>query len=194
MKVFSLESFEPPLVLPVLDGGPVVVRPFDQRDVALVTEASHDSYILSISSIQPESTVADAEAFIARQHDRATEGHGYSLVIARADTPDHGVGSIGLWLREIDGGRASIGYWVVAAARGHGVAGSALRAMVSFAFNDLSIPRLQLYIEPWNLASVRTAEQAGFHWEASLRGWQRIGDEQHDADCYSLLRDQWEAS
>jgi ribosomal-protein-alanine N-acetyltransferase len=194
VKPFSLAAFEPPLVLPTVDCGPLVVRPFDQRDISLVMDASHDSSILSISSLQPECNVAEAETFIARQHERAHGGHGYSLVMAPSGEPDRGVGSIGLWLRDIENGRATIGYWVIASSRGAGLAGSALRGLVEFAFSELAVPRLQLYIEPFNVASVRTAESAGFTWEANLRGWDRVGDEQRDADCYSLLRDEWAAS
>ena len=37
----------------------------------------------------------------------------------------------------------------------------------------LAIPRLHLFVEPWNAASARTAEAAGFDREATLRGWER---------------------
>ncbi len=102
-----------------------------------------------------------------------------------------GIGSIGLWLQEIESGRASIGYWLVAGARGRGLAANALGAVVSFAFGVLSIPRLHLFVEPWNVASARTAEAAGFSREATLRGWERIDGEQRDADCFALLRSEW---
>jgi RimJ/RimL family protein N-acetyltransferase len=103
------------------------------------------------------------------------------------------LGALGLWLGEIENGRASIGYWVVPAARGRHVAGVALRAAVAYAFEVLAIPRLQLFIEPWNAASQRTAEHAGFTQEALLRGWERIGGTQHDAYCYAQLHQDWDA-
>ena len=108
----------------------------------------------------------------------------------RAD-PEAGLGSIGLWLQEIESGRASIGYWLVEGAHGRGLAASALRAVVSFAFGALSIPRLHLFVEPWNVASARTAQAAGFRREATLRGWERIDGAQHDADCFALLHAEW---
>jgi RimJ/RimL family protein N-acetyltransferase len=46
-------------------------------------------------------------------------------------------------------------------------------------------------VEPWNAASARTAEAAGFQREATLRGWERIDGEQRDADCFALLHSQW---
>jgi RimJ/RimL family protein N-acetyltransferase len=79
----------------------------------------------------------------------------------------------------------------VARARGRGLAAHALRALVAFAFTELAIPRLHLFVEPSNVASARTAESAGFCREATLRGWERIDGEQRDADCYSLLRVEW---
>ena len=63
--------------------------------------------------------------------------------------------------------------------------------MVSFAFGELAIPRLHLFVEPWNVASARTAEAAGFSREATLRGWERIDGEQRDADCFALLHAEW---
>ena len=109
-------------------------------------------------------------AFIERQHARSAEGDGYSFVIAPEDDPKTGIGSIGLWLQEIESGRASIGYWLLAGARGQGLAAHALRAVVSFAFDALSVPRLHLFVEPWNVASARTAEAAGFQPRGNAAG------------------------
>ena len=133
----------------------------------------------------------EGRAFIERQHARAAEGDGFSFVIAHEVDPEVGLGSIGLWLQEIESGRASIGYWLVAGARGQGLAAARARAVVSFAFGELAVPRLHLFVEPWNVASARTAEAAGFSREATLRGWERIDGEQHDADCFALLRAEW---
>jgi RimJ/RimL family protein N-acetyltransferase len=191
MKPFDLGAFDPPLALPRLNCGPVVLRPFDPSDLLLVLEASADPYIPSITSLPAKCSEADALAFIGRQGERARSGHGYSLVIASSDGTERGLGAVGLWLRDIENGRATAGYWLVDSARGAGAAGWALRGLVTFAFEVLAIPRLQLYIEPWNEASVRTALSAGFTHEAHLREWERIDGAQHDVDCYSLLRAEW---
>ena len=81
--------------------------------------------------------------------------------------------------------------WLIPEARGQHLAGWALRGVVAFAFEELAIPRLHLFVEPWNTASARTAEFAGFAREALLRGWERIGHQQHDAYSFVLLRDEW---
>jgi [ribosomal protein S5]-alanine N-acetyltransferase len=188
---FDISTFEAPLTVPELRQGPVVLRPFTLSDLPLLRDAASDPYIPAITSVPPVYSDDEGRAFIARQHERASGGHGYSLVIAESSDPDRGVGALGVWLREIESGRASIGYWLVPSARGRKLAGWALRAAVSFCFSELCIPRLHLFVEPWNSASQRTAEFAGFAREALLRGWERIGDQQHDAYCYALLREEW---
>ncbi len=195
MKRFDVAALAPPLRVRRLPAGPVVLRPFEAADLALVREAATDPVIPSISSVPQEYTDDAGRAFIERQHRRAAAGDGFSFAIAEEAESDQAdaaaVGAIGLWLHEIDYGRASIGYWLVARARGRGLACHALRALVAFAFDELAIPRLHLFVEPWNVASARTAASAGFLREATLRGWERIDGEQRDADCYALLHTEW---
>jgi RimJ/RimL family protein N-acetyltransferase len=191
MSEFDFRDFAPPLHVPQLGWPPIVLRPFDMTDLAMVRQASADPLIPSITSVPRTYTDDSGRAFINRQHTRAEQGDGFSFVIAEEADPTSGIGSIGLWLQEIESGRASIGYWIVEGARGRSMATHALRAVVSFAFEELAIPRLHLFVEPWNVASARAAAAAGFSREATLRGWERIDGEQRDADCFALLHAEW---
>jgi RimJ/RimL family protein N-acetyltransferase len=42
-------------------------------------------------------------------------------------------------------------------------------------------------VEPWNTASLRTAERAGFTREGLLRSWQRVGEQRRDMYTYARL-------
>jgi RimJ/RimL family protein N-acetyltransferase len=190
---FDLSVFAAPLTLPELRNGPILLRGFALSDLPLIRQAAEDPYIPSITSVPAIYSDDSGRAFIERQRGLASEGHGYPFVMCDASDPHQGLGALGLWLREIENGRASIGYWVVPSARGRHVAGVALRAAVFYAFEVLGIPRLQLFIEPWNAASRRPAEYGGFTQEALLRGWERIDGVQHDAYCYALLQQNWNA-
>ena len=166
----------------------VALRPWSlsAADLELVGEAFADDLIpLTTVSVTCSRTAA-ATRFVERQWQLAADRTGYPMVIVRRrdNTP---VGSIGLWLKDIDEGRASLGYWVVGSARGHGVAAHALAAMATWALEELHIPRLQLYVEPWNRASIRTAEKAGFECEGLLRSWQQVGDRRRDMLMYARL-------
>jgi RimJ/RimL family protein N-acetyltransferase len=191
MKPFDLGAFDAPLTVPEVASGPAVLRPFALSDLPLIRMAAGDPYIPSVTSVPPTYSDDAGRAFIERQGDRALDGHGFSFVIAEGSDPGVGLGSIGLWLREIESGRASVGYWLTDAARGRKLAGWALRGVVAFAFEELAIPRLHLFVEPWNTASLRTAEFAGFTREGLLRGWERISGTQHDAYSYVLLGQEW---
>jgi [ribosomal protein S5]-alanine N-acetyltransferase len=174
------------LIVPTLAAGRFRLRPFALADIDVVREASRDPYIPLITTVPRAFTEDEGRRFIERQWSRAGQGTGYSFAIADAGT-DRAVGQVGLWLKDIGDGRASIGYWVVGSARGRGAAGSAVRALAAWAHQGLHIPRLELYVEPWNTASIETADRAGFQREGLLRSWQEVGDERKDMYMYSRL-------
>lgn len=182
----SAPSGPTPLDVPVLSTpSGLTLRSWRITDLPLVREASADPYIPLITTVPTPYTEAAGEAFVRRQWERASSGAGYPFVI---ETPDaRPVGTIGLWLKDLSQGRATLGYWLTPPARGHGAAASALTAVTTWALHTLRIPRLELHVEPWNTPSLRTAEHAGFHREGLLRGWQQVGGERRDMYVYGLL-------
>jgi [ribosomal protein S5]-alanine N-acetyltransferase len=172
--------------LPVLSASSVRLRGFEPGDLGLVEQAAEDPYIPLISSV-PFPYRSDAgRQFIERQRHRLGDGYGYSYVVTEQATGT-AVGSAGLWLRDLDLGRASIGYWILATARGRGLGAQALSALTRFAFDRLLVPRLELMIEPWNQASLRTAERGGFVREGVLRQFQLVGARRRDMALYARL-------
>ena len=187
MSEFDSRAFAPPLRVPTLSRPPVMLRPYAVSDLAMVRQAADDPFIPSISTVPRTYSEGAGRAFIERQHARAAEGDGFSFVIAEESDPttrhrfDRSVAP---------GDRERPGLHRLLAARparGRGHAADALRAVVAFAFDELAVPRLHLFVEPWNVASSRTARAAGFTREATLRGWERIDGEQRDAECFALL-------
>lgn len=66
--------------------------------------------------------------------------------------------------------RANLGYWVRTSATRRGVATSAVRELVQWAFSQTTLIRLEVVIAVENIASVRVAEKAGAVREGVLRG------------------------
>ncbi|WP_433781417.1 GNAT family N-acetyltransferase [Actinomycetospora sp. CA-101289] len=85
-----------------------------------------------------------------------------------------------------DGG-ATIGYWLAARFRGAGAATEALRLISAWGVDHPGVHRLELYVEPWNECSWRTAERVGFVREGLMRRWEAVDDEPKDMFMYSLL-------
>ena len=83
--------------------------------------------------------------------------------------------------------RLSVGYWVVPAERGRGVATDAVRLLVAWAVRTLGYPRLELYHFIGNEASGRVATKAGCQREGVLRLFGDLRGEPRDCVMYSLL-------
>ncbi|MFD6812453.1 GNAT family N-acetyltransferase, partial [Streptomyces anthocyanicus] len=79
------------------------------------------------------------------------------------------------------------GYWVAGSARGKGIAAVGLRAVAAWALRDLALARVELYVEPWNTASRKTAVHAGFAYEGHLCSYQSVGGERRDMLLYSRI-------
>ena len=99
------------------------------------------------------------------------------------------MGQIGLWGWELVHGRTEAGYSVAPGARGSGYAATALRALADFAWTVPEVHRVELHIEPWNTASIRTAERAGFDREGLMRSYMEISGQRRDLLLYAAVRE-----
>src|SRR3954462_5302481 len=159
--------------------GPVVLRAFGQADLPLALELSTDPYVPLIGTLPAHATEVEAARWIARQQGRWAEGAGFSFAVVETAT-GRAVGSVGLWLRQLADGRATAGYAIAPSARGHGLAAAALTAVTAFGWTIPELHRIELHIEPWNTASLRTAAGAGYQREGLLRSHTEIGGRRRD--------------
>ncbi|WP_223164240.1 GNAT family N-acetyltransferase [Nocardioides mesophilus] len=119
-----------PTSMPRLQGRSVVLRPFEPADQSLVASVASDTLIPLITTVPRGGGPEEVAAYIERQQRRLAEGAGYSFAIADGSTGE-GVGQIGLWLRDADQGRATIGYWVAPHFRRRGFARDALATLTA---------------------------------------------------------------
>jgi RimJ/RimL family protein N-acetyltransferase len=165
----------------------LVLRPWDDADLPAVAEAATDPYIASVTSVPSPYSELGGRRFLSAL--AALESSGAALPRAIADRrTGRALGHVSLRLRDLDLGRASLGYWVVPGARGRGVAAEALAALAGWGFAHLPLFRAELYIEPWNAASKRVAERVGFAREGLLRSWQPMGGARADMEMYAMIR------
>jgi ribosomal-protein-alanine N-acetyltransferase len=167
--------------------GDVRLRMFDDRDVDMLRELSTDPYVPTIGTLPSHASRDDALAYLQRQRQRLRTGAGYPFCVADRVT-DEALGTAGLNFTAPASGRASAGYSVAPRHRGRGVAAQALVALTRFAWTVPGLARVELYIEPWNVASVRTAERAGYEREGLLRSHQEIGGRRVDMLLYAAIR------
>jgi [ribosomal protein S5]-alanine N-acetyltransferase len=153
----------------------------------MARELSTDPYVPLVGSLPAQASQQEAHDWVDRQLGRLAEGAGFSFAIAEAGT-DRAIGAIGLWLAPLAQGRATAGYSVIPSARGRGIAAAALIALTSFAWSIPALHRIELYIEPWNVGSIKTAERAGYEREGLLRSHQQIGGRRRDMLLCAIIR------
>lgn len=167
--------------------GAVVLRWWTDDDAEVVRDLSQDPYVPLITTILARATTPQALAWVGRQRGRHAEGTGFSFAVAEAAT-GAAVGQVGLWLAELPEGRASAGYVIAPTARGRGFARSAVLAVTAFAWTVPGLHRVQLFVEPSNEASVRTARGAGYEPEGLLRSYREIGGRRRDVLVFAAVR------
>jgi len=81
----------------------------------------------------------------------------------------------------------NLGYWIRSDLAGQGLATEAGAAVVSFAFDQLGLHRLELTVAVDNVASQRVAEKIGFQREGTKRQAYIVDGRAVDAFAYGLL-------
>ena len=177
----------PALTWPELmpQSGPIRLRPFHLGDLGLVAELSADPYVPLIGTVPAVFTEAAGLAYLERQHQRLADGAGWSFAIAELDT-DRAVGGASLWLNSED--PATAGYVVGPSARGRGYATAALAALTEFAWTRPGLDRVELFIEPANLASIAVARSCGYREEALVPWHIEIDGQPRDMVRYTAER------
>lgn len=167
--------------------GNVRLRAFRNGDAGMAMEMGQDTYIPTVGSLPARATHEQALDWVERQRQIHGGGSGFSFAIAEAGT-DRAVGQISLRGWKLRHGRAEAGYGVMPSARGCRYAASALQALLDFAWSIPDLHRVELYIEPWNAASYRSAERAGFDREGLLRSYMEISGRRRDLLIYAAVR------
>lgn len=173
-----------PITTPTLKAGVAVLRPYTYGDAALVRSAALDPAIPHVTT----DNASHAMQYISEHLSRPVRKQGWSFVIADAKSLEP-VGHIGAWLGNLLYGRVTLGYWVLERYRRRGYSSAALETITPWIANMDGVHRLELHIEPSNIASCRTAERALYVREATLKRYQIVDGTPRDMHVYSYFND-----
>lgn len=173
---------------PLPADGVVLIRPWREADVPANLMLFADPLIQRFS--WPHTTPyteKDARAFFAEQEDLRRQGEELSFALTEPSDDEVVLGGGSLYDIDLANGRAAVGYWLAAQARGRGVATHAVRLVARWAFEELGIARLELTCGPDNQASQRVAERCGFTRKGVLRSHLPFKGARRDTVVFSLL-------
>ena len=103
----------------------------------------------------------------------------------------HIAGSCGLRIDDRWHETAEIGYWISEEWMGKGIVTDCCRAVISYAFEDLNLSRIQILCAPGNERSRAIPKRLKFVYEGTLRQVERVGPRILDLECHALLRSEW---
>ncbi|MET0820245.1 MAG: GNAT family N-acetyltransferase [Aeromicrobium sp.] len=176
----------------VLESDRIRLRPFGDRDVPRIVEASGDPLTRHfIGTFLPLHTAPAARAYVDDCVWKAATGAKATWAIVDRHT-DELLGSISIMdMLGLTGDHGELGYWMHPDARGRGVAAEAARLVVQHALDPAGLDRrrLVLYAAVSNPASNAVAVAAGFSLYGTQRVAERLGDGSFDdLNGYELVR------
>lgn len=162
----------------------LVLRPWQMSDREAVL-AAFTSPDMAHQSREPINTPDAAERWLRARQEDWQQGRGYSWAVV--DSKDTLLGQVAVTDVEHRHQTGWVSYWTVPAARRQGVATHAVRALATWAFNQLDLFRLELGHRTNNPASCRVATAAGFLFEGLERQRLRYGQERFDVERHARL-------
>lgn len=180
-----------------IDGPSVFIRPAQPRDWKQWTEVREASreFLVPWEPTWPPDALTQT-AFNRRLRRQAAEWRDdetYSFLTFDQQT-EQVVGGIALTnVRRGVAQMGSMGYWVGRPYARRGFTSEAARLMLSFAFGQLGLHRVEAACLPSNQASSGVLEKVGFTREGYARAYLRINDKWADHVLYAILRDDWAA-
>jgi RimJ/RimL family protein N-acetyltransferase len=162
----------------------LVVRPWEPPDAPSVHEAYRDPEIQRWHV----RTMAGDEAlrWVRSWPERWAAETDASWAVTRDDVL---VGRVGFREVNLADGLGEAAYWVVPAARGHGIAARALRVVTGWMFAVAGFHRLTLGHSAENAPSCRVALKVGYAYEGTQRLHGLHADGWHDMHLHAQVRD-----
>jgi RimJ/RimL family protein N-acetyltransferase len=168
----------------------VCVRSVSESDLPSLLEINSDAEVVQYLGHGPWQTIAEAKAWFARISKQQSAGSALEFVIVEKQTAKV-IGRCGLFDYDPVDAQASLGYILRRDYWRKGYMREALTSLISCAFKDMGLRRLEAKVEAPNTASSSLLRRLGFTQEGILRErWVSQGGTT-DAEVFSLLSHEW---
>jgi RimJ/RimL family protein N-acetyltransferase len=175
-----------PLPDPPLADEAIRLVPLTAGHVPAVDALARDDDVRAFTRFPREPSAEWAASWIGTYEEGAGNGSRAGFAIESHEGEFLGVGL--LVHLELEGRQGELGYITGPAARGRGVATRTLRLLTDWAFAELGLERIELWIDVANAGSERVAERVGYAHEGVLRSYWVKEDMRRDIGIWSRLR------
>jgi RimJ/RimL family protein N-acetyltransferase len=167
----------------------ILIRPYSLDDAPAIYDAAQESVkevYPFMAWCHPNLSVNEIWKWVNDQISLFGAKKQFEFVIQSRD--GRLLGGCGLNQIDNENRRANLGYWVRTSAARKGVATSAVRQLVDWAYQNTNLIRLEVVVSSQNPASLRAAEKAGAVREGVLRNRLLLHGQPHDAVVFSFIR------
>ncbi|WP_057832945.1 GNAT family N-acetyltransferase [Colwellia sp. TT2012] len=165
----------------------IQLSPFDKSDFELFLEISTCPDLMR--HVSKPSTYEEAKsAFEVRSQLWSFESKGWlSLCITEIESGEK-LGSIALKIMNHEAKIAEVGFIIRSSAQGRGIANSALKLLIEYAFNELTLNKLVAFCSVDNAGSYKLLEKQGFVREGCFKENTFINNQYIDDYAYGLCK------
>lgn len=170
----------------------LLLRQFEEGDFAAVHRYASDPETTRYVNFGPNSEDETRQFLQLRLKEQRVEPRADYVFAIVLKATEELIGSCGI--HSVPGKQAerSIGYILARECWGQDYMTDAVRALITFGFQRLSLHRITATCDPKNVASYRVMEKAGMRREGYLRQdrWQKGA--WRDSFVYAILEEEWE--
>ncbi len=169
----------------------LIVRTIQEDDLPdLYKVFSDDAVTRFLPYITWEDTLA-AHSWYARVKEMAVQASAVQCVIVDKQSSQV-IGACLLFRFDTECERCELGYALAQSHWGGGYMAEALRALLTHAFGEMGINRIEAEVDPRNPASAQLLRKLGFTQEGLLRQRWKMKGEIKDTWMFGLLRGEWQ--
>jgi len=176
-------------VFPVLETERLILREHTQADAQAWFDLRNNPEVMRYIDRDSPKDIAEVEDYINGLITGFEQGESMGWAVALKDDPSKMIGNVVFWRMDFPNYRAEIGYLLTPLHWRKGLVSEALKAIISFAFEEMGLHSIEANINPENEASRAILLKHGFVKEAYFKEDYYFNGKFLDSEIYSLITD-----
>jgi ribosomal-protein-alanine N-acetyltransferase len=176
---------------PVIETPRLILRQIVPSDAEALFATFSDPAVMEFYGDPPHRSIEDARELIRRQEHWYAQREGIRWGVSLTGAGDTVIGSCGFFLFDEEFRRAEMGYELAQAHWRQGIMREALSALITYAFADTDLHRIEAVVNGANEPSKALLLALGFTLEGALRQRVYLASRYWDDLYFGLLKDEW---
>lgn len=174
-------------VFPEMETDRLILREHSLEDAQAWFNLRNNPSVMQYIDRDSPKDIAEVESYINGLISGFEQGESVGWVMALKDNPSKMIGNVVFWRMDLANHRTEIGYLLDPECWRKGLVSEALKAVISFAFEEMKFHSIEANINPKNQASRAILLKHGFVKEAYFKQDYYFNGKFLDSEIYSLI-------